>query len=114
MLLTALHGRNLFGFNDFMQSRDRSADFGFDLSSNVFLITSFMFTVTLKITEDTYSSIVEKTSCDTFASPTLLNALVNFSFFMTICIGLTFPFPKNAGVLSFPRKAYKPGSEETF
>ena len=112
MLLTALHGRNLFGFNDFMQSRDRSADFGFDLFSNVFLITSFMFLSHLKSLN--YSSLVEKTSCDTFASPTLLNALVNFSFFMTICIGLTFPFPKNAGVLSFPRKAYKPGSEEIF
>ena len=47
---TALHGGNLFGYNDFMKSRLRSVEVGFDLLSNIFLITSFP-----------YSSTVEKT-----------------------------------------------------
>ena len=82
-----------------MQSRGRSADFGFDLSSNIFLITSFMLLSHLKpYTEHTYSSIVQKTSWDISPSPNLLNALANFSFLMAICMGLTFPFPKNGGV----------------
>ena len=81
-----------------MQSRGHSADFGFDLSSNIFLVTSFMLSHLKPYTEYTYSSIVEKTSCDISPSPNFLNALANFSFLMAIYIGLTFPFPKNAGV----------------
>ena len=80
-LRTALHGGNLFEYNDFMQSIGLWADFGFDLSSNNFVITSFMLLSHLKLyTEHTYSSIVEKTSCDLSPSPNLLNAFANFSF----------------------------------
>ena len=92
---TALHGGNLFGSNDFTQLRDRSADFSFVLSSNIFLM---LLSHLQPYTEHAYSSIVEKTSCDISASPNLLNALANFSFLMAIYIGLTFVFPENAGV----------------
>ena len=59
---TPLHGGNLFGSNDFMKSRVRSVEVGFDHPSNIFLITSFTFLSHLKpYTEHTFSSIVVKT-----------------------------------------------------
>ena len=104
-----------FGSNDFVQSRGRSADFGFDLSSNIFLITSFMLLPHVKpCTEHTYSSILEKTSCDIFPSPNLLNALVNFSFFNCYLHRFNFPLSKKRKCAIIPKESNKLGSEEIF